>query len=126
MTDAGLGGQLVLAGNGCVAEDYPAGSPAGFVAVVEGPTSGDGACTNVARTVAAEAAGASAVVVVTTGTAATPPILTGSQAAGPVGIPAVSVNAVEGVAVKAAAGAAAELSKASARPAVRDGDLENG
>ncbi|WP_380169261.1 M36 family metallopeptidase [Jannaschia sp. R86511] len=126
VSNAALGGQLVLAGNGCVAEDYPAGSPAGFVAVVEGPTSGDGSCSNVVRTLAAQAAGASAVVVVTTGTATTPPILTGSQAAGPVGIPAVSVNAVEGEAVKAAAGADAEIVKAPGREAVRDGDLENG
>lgn len=123
--NAGVSGALVVAGTGCTADAYPADAPAGFVAVVDGLTTGEGSCTNPVRTATAEVAGASALVVAAT-TDAAPAILTGSQAAGPVGIPAVSVSQADGAALKAAAGTTASVHKASTHPGVRDGDLENG
>ena len=121
--NAAVIGDLVVAGNGCNIADYPAGS--GYIAVVDGVTSGAGSCTNPARTAVAEAAGAAAVIIAA-GTAANPAILTGSQAAGPLGIPAVSVTAATGTAIKDLAGQSAGVAKASAHPGIRDGDFENG
>jgi extracellular elastinolytic metalloproteinase len=121
-TNAGLTGQLVVAGNGCTAAQYAAPASGSWIAVVDGTTT----CTNPTRTAVAQAAGASAVIVAATSSTAAAAILTGSQAAGPVGIPAVSVTQADGNALKALAGQTAGVAKASAHPGIRDGDFENG
>jgi extracellular elastinolytic metalloproteinase len=118
-------GQLVVAGNGCTAAQYAPPASGSWIAVVDGVTTGAGSCTNPTRTAVAQAAGASAVIIAAT-TGTTPPILTGSQAAGPVGIPAVSVTPDDGTALKALAGQTADVAKASSHPGIRDGDFENG
>jgi hypothetical protein len=122
--NAPVGGQLVVAGNGCTADQYPAEPPAGFIAVVDGVTTAAG-CANPVRTAMAESLGASAVIVASTGTGAAP-ILTGTQAAGPVGIPAVSVTQADGTAIKALAGQTGSVAKNPNHPGIRDGDFENG
>jgi hypothetical protein len=124
-TNAGLSGELVVAGNGCTADQYAPPASGQWVAVVDGVTSGTGSCANPARTAVAQSLGASAVIIANTNTA-NASILTGSQTAGPVGIPAVSVSQADGATLKALAGQTAGIAKASSHPGIRDGDFENG
>ena len=125
--NAPVSGELVYAGTGCDASLYPADPPAGFVAVVDGLTSGTGSCTHPVRAGVAESLGASAVIVANVATTAAP-ILGGSQAGppSPIGIPAVSVTQADGNAIKAAAGSTASVHKSATHPGIRDGDFENG
>jgi extracellular elastinolytic metalloproteinase len=120
---AGLTGTLVNAGNGCLAGDYPAVPPAGnWIAVVDGGTA---ACQYLVRTTLAQAAGADAVIVAHN-TAAAAPVMGGAFTAAPVQIPTVSVTQADGALIKAAAGSSATVRKTPNRPAIRDGDFENG
>jgi extracellular elastinolytic metalloproteinase len=125
-TSAGLHGQtLVYAGTGCDAALYPAGLPANWVAVVDGGTD---ACPYLQRVQTAEGLGANAVVVAhnAEGNA---PILSASMTGPPPGIPAVSVTQVDGTAIKAAIAEGPKtgsVQRNTARPAIRDGDFDNG
>jgi hypothetical protein len=124
-TQAGLpGSTLVHAGTGCSSAAYPAPLPAGnWIAVADGGTD---ACTYLARAQVAESLGAKALVVAhnASGNA---PVLTGSMAGPPDGIPAVAVPQADGDAIKAAAGATTgSVHKRAEHPGIRDGDLENG
>ena len=126
-TNAGVSGQIINAGNGCVAADY-AGAPAGdWMAIVT--SSGNVPCTNINKARAAATAGAKAVIIAATNDDDPAPILTGSQTTAPPAIPAVSVTQVNGNAIRAAiaAGAVAgTVRKDPDHPAIRDGDFENG
>ena len=126
-SNAGVSGQIINAGNGCVAADY-AGAPAGdWMAIVT--SSGNVPCTNINKARAAATAGAKAVIIAATNDDDPAPILTGSQTTAPPAIPAVSVTQVNGNAIRAAiaAGAVAgTVRKDPDHPAIRDGDFENG
>jgi extracellular elastinolytic metalloproteinase len=125
-TNAGLPGhRLLYAGTGCAAELYPADPPANWIAVVDGGTD---ACSYLQRVQVAESLGAKAVVVAhnAEGNA---PVLPGSMAGPPVGIPAVAVTQADGAAIKAAIASGStsgSVHKSAAHPGIRDGDLENG
>ena len=124
-TDAGLPGRtLLFAGTGCDAADYPDAEP-GWIAVVDGGTE---ACSYLQRAETAEAAGADALVVAHDDDGSAP-VLTGSMAGPPVGIPAVAVTQEDGAAIKAAidgGSATGSVRKNPDHPGIRDGDLENG
>ena len=140
-TNAGVGGQLVLANDGVAtgpvgtvndACEPLVGFPAGAIAVIDRantppppPNNQPPVCTFLQQTMNAQAAGAVAVVIVnnTTGNA---PILAGTfTVAGPT-ISAVSVTQADGAAIKAALPAAGTVRKNPAHPGIRDGDFENG
>jgi hypothetical protein len=122
-TTGGTSGPIFNAGNGCVAADYT-GIPAGAIAIAVGSNTG---CQNIAKTHAANAAGANALIL-SSGTSSTTVIESnegGMLVASPT-IPAVSVSTVNGDAIRAAAGANATVRKNPAHPGIRDGDFENG
>jgi hypothetical protein len=124
-TRAGLSGDLVYAGTGCTASQYPATLPTNWVAIVDGGTT---ACTYLARTQVAESLGAQAIVIAHNTTAAAP-ILTASMTTVPVKIPAVSITQAAGNAIKAAladGALSADVRQNPLHPGIRDGDLENG
>jgi hypothetical protein len=140
-TNAGVGGQLVLANDGVAtgpvgtvndACEPLVGFPAGAIAVIDRantppppPNNQPPVCTFLQQTMNAQAAGAVAVVIAnnTTGNA---PILAGAfTAAGPT-IPAVSVTQTDGAVIKAALPATGTVRKNPAHPGIRDGDFENG
>jgi hypothetical protein len=122
-TNAGTSGPIFNAGNGCVAADYT-GIPAGAIAIAVGGNTG---CQNLAKTHAANAAGANALIL-SSGTSNTTVIESnegGMLVASPT-IPAVSVSTANGDAIRAAVGANATVRKNPAHPGIRDGDFENG
>jgi extracellular elastinolytic metalloproteinase len=122
-TSAGTSGPIFNAGNGCVAADYT-GIPAGAIAIAVGGNTG---CQNLAKTHAANAAGANALIL-SSGTSNTTVIESnegGMLVASPT-IPAVSVSTANGDAIRAAVGANATVRKNPAHPGIRDGDFENG
>ena len=122
-TTGGTSGAIFNAGNGCVAADYT-GIPAGAIAVAVGSNTG---CQNIAKTHAANAAGASAIIL-SSGTSSTTVLESnegGMLVASPT-IPAVSVSTANGDAIRAAVGASATVRKNPAHPGIRDGDFENG
>jgi extracellular elastinolytic metalloproteinase len=125
-TSAGLHGQtLLFAGTGCTAAEYPSSLPANWVAVVDGGTE---ACPYLQRVQTAETLGANAVVVAHNA-AGNIPILSASMAGPPPEIPAVVVNQADGTAIKAALAEGPKtgsVQRNTARPAIRDGDIENG
>ena len=127
VTKAGLGGRgFVYGGTGCAAAQYPAERPASWFAVADGGTA---ACSYLQRAQVAESLGASALIVAHTVAGEARPILAGSMAGAPVGIPAVSTTQEDGVALKAAiagGNATGSLRKHPDHPGIRDGDLENG
>ncbi len=100
-TTGGTSGPIFNAGNGCVAADYT-GIPAGAIAIAVG---GNAGCQNLAKTHAANAAGASAIVL-SSGTSSTTVLESnegGMLVASPT-IPAVSVSTANGDAIRAAVG----------------------
>jgi extracellular elastinolytic metalloproteinase len=122
-TNAGTSGPIFNAGNGCVAADYT-GIPAGAIAIAVG---GNAGCQNIAKTHAANAAGANALIL-SSGTSNTTVLESnegGMLVASPT-IPAVSVSTANGDAIRAAVGANATVRKNPAHPGIRDGDFENG
>ncbi len=125
-TVAGVAGQLVYVANGCVAGDYPAVPPVGtWIAVADG---GTGPCAYLVRSNAAQAAGASGLIIAHNAAGAAP-TLTGSLAAAAPTIPTVAITQADGVLVKAAiAGGTTTgtLRKHPSHPGIRDGDFENG
>ena len=121
--NAGTSGPIFNAGNGCVAADYT-GIPAGAIAIAVG---GNAGCQNIAKTHAANAAGANALIL-SSGTSNTTVLESnegGMLVASPT-IPAVSVSTANGDAIRAAVGANATVRKNPAHPGIRDGDFENG
>lgn len=124
-TNAGTGGQIFDAGNGCVAADYAAAPAGDWVALV---TSSIAVCTVINKARAAGTAGAKAVIVSqTAGT--TTPILTGSLTTPGPTIPTVSISLANGNAIRAALGGGPLMStvrKHPDHPGIRDGDLEAG
>ncbi len=122
-TTGGASGPIFNAGNGCVAADYT-GIPAGAIAIAVGGNTG---CENLAKTHAANAAGASAIVL-SSGTSNTTVLESnegGMLVASPA-IPAVSVSTANGDAIRAALPATGTVRKNPAHPGIRDGDFENG
>ena len=122
-TNAGTSGPIFNAGNGCVAADYT-GIPAGAIAIAVG---GNAGCQNIAKTHAANAAGANALIL-SSGTSNTTVLESnegGMLVASPT-IPALSVSTANGDAIRAAVGANATVRKNPAHPGIRDGDFENG
>jgi extracellular elastinolytic metalloproteinase len=129
-TTSGLPGRtLVYAGTGCTAGLYPAPLPPGdWMVIVDGGTTGTGACPYLIRVQVAESLGADAVIVAHNTTAAAP-VLTASMAGPPVGIPAVAVTQADGNAIKAALALGPKtgsIRKHPDHPGIRDGDFENG
>jgi extracellular elastinolytic metalloproteinase len=129
-TNAGLADrEIVVAGNGCDAAAYPATLPSGpWMALADGATTGAGSCTNVVRSQVAQAQGADALLVASTGGGAAP-ILTGAISLPRVEIPVVSLSQADGNAIKAAVAAditVGTLRKNPDHPGIRDGDLEAG
>ncbi|MFI7520429.1 M36 family metallopeptidase [Micromonospora globbae] len=121
-TSAGFAGQLVLAddgvGNGsdgCTAYSLPAGA----IAVVDRSS----ACNYHTQVVNAEAAGASAVVVVNNAAGA-PVVMSGSMNPA-VGIPAVMVSQADGTSIKAGLPATGRVHRNLARPAMRDASFRS-
>jgi extracellular elastinolytic metalloproteinase len=126
-TSAGLHDQaLIYGGTGCDAAQYPGDLPASnWVAVVDG---GMEPCPYLQRVETAEALGAEAVVVAHNAEGNVP-ILSGSMAAPPPEIPAVVVNQADGATIKAAIAEGPKtgsVQRNTARPAIRDGDFDNG
>jgi fungalysin metallopeptidase (M36)/fungalysin/thermolysin propeptide/PA domain-containing protein/immune inhibitor InhA-like protein len=116
-TNAGQAGEIVNAGNGCSASQYPAPLPSGdWIALVT-----TGTCTNVVKGQVAQAQGASALVV--TGTTA---ILSGAITEPEVTIPVISLSTADGNAVRAALPTSGTVRKHPDHPGIRDGDLDNG
>ncbi|MDQ4041876.1 MAG: M36 family metallopeptidase, partial [Actinomycetota bacterium] len=124
-TPAGTSGRIINAGNGCVAADY-AGAPAGdWMAVVTGNNTG---CQNIQKARTAELAGAKALIVAHT-TSAAAPVLTGSLTTAPPQIPVASITLADGNAIRAAVAAGpttGTVRKHPDHPGIRDGDFENG
>jgi hypothetical protein len=116
-TNAGLSGEIVDAGNGCDAAQYPATLPDGdWIALVA-----TGTCNNVVKGQVAQAQGASAAVV--TGTTA---ILTGPITLPRVEIPMMSLSTADGDTVRAALPVTGTVRKHPDHPGIRSGDLDNG
>ncbi|HSJ60336.1 MAG TPA: M36 family metallopeptidase [Jiangellaceae bacterium] len=116
-TNAGLSGEIVDAGNGCDAAQYPATLPDGdWIALVA-----TGTCNNVVKGQVAQAQGASAAVV--TGTTA---ILTGPITLPRVEIPMMSLSTADGDPVRAALPVTGTVRKHPDHPGIRSGDLDNG
>jgi extracellular elastinolytic metalloproteinase len=127
VTKAGLGGRgFVYAGTGCAAAQYPADLPDSWFAVTDGGTQ---ACSYLQRAQTADSLGADALIVAHNVAGEARPILSGSMAGPPVGIPAVSTTQEDGAALKtaiASGNATGSLRKHPDHPGIRDGDLENG
>jgi extracellular elastinolytic metalloproteinase len=125
-TSAGLSGTFVYAGTGCDAAQYPSSLPgSNWIAVVDGGTD---PCPYLQRVHTAEGLGADAVVVAHNAEGNVP-ILSGSMTNPPPGIPAVVVNLADGATIKAALAAGTKTGRVqrnTARPPIRDGDIENG
>jgi len=120
---AGIAGQFVDAGNGCVAADYAA-APVGvdWIAIT---TAGNTGCQNIDKAKAAAAAGAKAIAM-SAGTSTTA-ILTGSQTTAPPTIPAVAITTADGNTIRAAIAAGTTtgtVSKHPNHPGIRDGDFD--
>jgi extracellular elastinolytic metalloproteinase len=124
-TTTGTSGPIVLVNDGSAAPSQGCGPlvafPAGAIALVD--RSGD--CGFLTQVENAEDAGASAVIVANN-VEGNPPILSGSMAAAPPAIPAVSVTLEDGDAIKVALPASGTVRKNPSHPGIRDGDLENG
>jgi hypothetical protein len=122
--NAGTGGAIFDAANGCVAADY-AGAPAGdWIAIATGGNTG---CQNIEKARAADAAGAKAIIL-SSGTSSTTILSSnsgGTQTASPA-IAAVSVSTANGDAIRAALPATGTVRKNPNHPGIRDGDFENG
>jgi hypothetical protein len=122
---AGTTGQIVNAGNGCVAADYALAPAPPWIAIVAGGNSG---CQNIVKARTAEAAGAAAIIIAHT-TTAPAPVLTGSLATpGPV-IPVISIGLSDGNAIRTAVAGGpttGTVRKHPDHPGIRDGDFENG
>ncbi len=119
-TNAGLSAPLVDVADPCVPFDAP-----GAIAVLPvGPIFGT--CSSFERVQSAQAGGA--VGVIAYGGDSAPILRSFDSMIDPVSIPAVTVSESDGEALRdaAAAGAAADVHKASSHPGIRDGDFENG
>ena len=119
---AGVSGAFFDAGNGCDALAY-AGAPAGsWIAIVVGGNTG---CQAIQKAHAADAAGASAIVMAT-GTSSTGIIAAGSGNMGVASpeIPAVVVSTASGDAIRAALPASGTVRKHPNHPGIRDGDFD--
>ncbi|MDO3703075.1 M36 family metallopeptidase [Micromonospora sp. C28SCA-DRY-2] len=121
-TSAGFTGQLVPAddgvgttGDGCTAYTLPAGA----IAVVDRSS----ACNYHTQVVNAEAAGATAVVVVNN--VATAPVVMSGSMNPAVGIPAVMVSQADGTGIKAGLPATGRVHRNLARPAMRDASFRS-
>lgn len=119
---AGTSGQIMNAGNGCVAADYAAAPAGDWMAIVTGNNT---VCQNIQKARTASTAGAKALIVAHTTTAAAP-ILTGSLTTAPPTIPVVSITLADGNAIRAALPATGTVRKHPDHPGIRDGDFENG
>jgi hypothetical protein len=121
----GTSGQLINAGNGCVAADY-AGAPAGdWIAIVTGSNLG---CQNVAKARQAGTSGAKALIVALNA-GGDAPILTGALTTAAPTIPVASITQADGNTIRAAIAAGpttGTVRKHPNHPGIRDGDLENG
>jgi extracellular elastinolytic metalloproteinase len=119
---AGIAGQLVDAGNGCVAADYAAAPAGDWIAIT---TAGNTGCQNIDKAKAAAAAGAKAIAM-SAGTSTTA-ILTGSQTTAPPTIPAVAITTADGNTIRTAIAAGTTtgtVSKHPNHPGIRDGDFD--
>ena len=121
---AGTYGQIINAGNGCVAADYAAAPPTDWIAIVTGNNTG---CQNVDKFRRAGEAGARALIVAHTSSST--PVLTGSLATPVPAIPAASINLADGNTIRTAIAAgpvSGTVRKHPSHPGMRDGDFENG
>jgi hypothetical protein len=120
----GTSGQIINAGNGCVAADYAAAPAGDWMAIVTGNNTG---CQNVQKARTASTSGAKALIVAHTTTAAAP-VLTGALTApnAPPTIPVISIGLNDGNAIRGALPATGTVRKHPDHPGIRDGDFENG
>jgi extracellular elastinolytic metalloproteinase len=138
-TGVGISGDLVLVNDGLAPPPLgnvndgcePFTLPAGSIALVDRaaapppPPNLPPLCSFRQQVDNAEAAGAVALIVANN-VAGNPSVMSGSMEPTPVGIPAVMVSLDDGNAIKAGLPATGSVHRNTARPAMRDGDLENG
>lgn len=125
-TVAGTFGRILNAGNGCVAADYAAAPGGDWIAIVTGNNTG---CQNIDKARRAGEAGAKALIVAHT-TSAAAPVLTGSMSTlPPPAVPVVSITLADGNAIRTAVAAGpvtGTVRKHPDHPGIRDGDFEDG